>query len=173
MANSAPPRAPGRCSTAGKGRFHPGCSLLGFSYQFSQLFGLCHFSIHGNRVNRPACPFGRSGRRAVGCLSSLYPAIMAVLARRAVAQLGSAREWGSRGPGFKSRQPDRKRRPARICGAPAFSKWLLCMEGDWWQSSLAPPAAQGLAYGAIPLSAVSPGRRGCLRGIATAQPGRG
>jgi hypothetical protein len=25
---------------------------------------------------------------------------------RAVAQLGSALEWGSRGPGFKSRQPD-------------------------------------------------------------------
>ena len=28
------------------------------------------------------------------------------LQQRAVAQLGSALEWGSRGPGFKSRRPD-------------------------------------------------------------------
>src|SRR3984957_709002 len=51
---------------------------------------------------------------------------LALLWRRAVAQLGSALEWGSRGRGFESRRPDhvsanmlnishlRKRRCARI-----------------------------------------------------------
>jgi hypothetical protein len=31
---------------------------------------------------------------------------LALLCRRAVAQLGSALEWGSRGRGFESRRPD-------------------------------------------------------------------
>jgi hypothetical protein len=35
---------------------------------------------------------------------------LAVLPRRAVAQLGSALEWGSRGRGFESRRPDQLRK---------------------------------------------------------------
>jgi hypothetical protein len=34
------------------------------------------------------------------------PPHLALLPRRAVAQLGSALEWGSRGRGFESRRPD-------------------------------------------------------------------
>src|SRR5262249_55985015 len=36
---------------------------------------------------------------------------------RGVAQLGSALEWGSRGPEFKSRRPDRRRQRAETVGS--------------------------------------------------------
>jgi hypothetical protein len=38
--------------------------------------------------------------------NATLPPHLALLQRRAVAQLGSALEWGSRGRGFESRRPD-------------------------------------------------------------------
>jgi hypothetical protein len=45
--------------------------------------------------------------KCFSCLKNpLSHRILALLCRRAVAQLGSALEWGSRGRGFESRRPD-------------------------------------------------------------------
>ena len=45
--------------------------------------------------------------RRFSCLKTpLWRRILRLLWRRAVAQLGSALEWGSRGRGFESRRPD-------------------------------------------------------------------
>ncbi len=52
--------------------------------------------------------------------------IFGFLGNRAVAQLGSALEWGSRGRGFESRRPER--RVAEIEALPSFKDGLygLC-----------------------------------------------
>ena len=44
----------------------------------------------------------------------VYSLRVAMRRRRAVAQFGSALDWGSRGRGFKSRQPDHRLQPGRL-----------------------------------------------------------
>lgn len=54
------------------------------------------------------------------CRSTVSTRRFSFTSKRAVAQLGSALEWGSRGPEFESRQPDigkGKKRPCDfVCG---------------------------------------------------------
>lgn len=58
----------------------------------------------GERGKSPKCGIESRKRLAKGLVLDLIGNV------RAVAQLGSALEWGSRGRGFKSRQPDQTSR---------------------------------------------------------------
>ena len=66
-------------------------------------------ALHLVKVSNP----GRFAYLSSSCLLSFFllenagsTPHLALLRRRAVAQLGSALEWGSRGRGFESRRPD-------------------------------------------------------------------
>ena len=52
----------------------------------------------------------------------VYSLRVAMRRRRAVAQFGSALDWGSRGRGFKSRQPDQRKDPYSQESADLFSE---------------------------------------------------
>ena len=64
----------------------------------------------------PVCLHLSAGtRRAiVGPVTLCYYLYSVLMHRRAVAQFGSALDWGSRGRGFKSRRPDKVIQVAKV-----------------------------------------------------------
>ena len=53
-------------------------------------------------------------RTIVGPVTLCYYLYSVLMHRRAVAQFGSALDWGSRGRGFKSRRPDKVIQVAKV-----------------------------------------------------------